>query len=204
MARPVPRSPHGSSLIEVMIAMAVMAVGLLAMWNLHMVGITSTAAGRRHTIATALAQELLSGLERLAFTDPHLSENHTGQGTAAGPPATALFGSLVTGAGSVRGGAHEWSDANPVAGVRLDSQMREKAEGSARLVNSALLAYERRWTVWGLVSPQAGAAGTTPGVKLIAVSVVWRDPPFARPREVVLYSQIPNAGSIVAGLANSP
>jgi hypothetical protein len=101
----------------------------------------------------------------------------------------------VDGSGAVRTGAREWSDSTPVPGVRLDSQMRERSEGAG---------YERRWTVWSLLSPQAGAAATTPGVKLIAVSVVWRDPPFSRPREVVLYSQVVNPGALLAGLANSP
>jgi prepilin-type N-terminal cleavage/methylation domain-containing protein len=196
MARRPPPNPRGVSLIELMIAMAVIAVGLLAMWNLHVVGLTSTAAGRRHTVATALARELVSGLERLAFNDPLLDPHYTGAGTPSGPPSSALFGSLVDGSGSIRTGAREWSDSTPVPGVRLDTQMqREKAESAA---------YERRWTVWSLLSSQPGAAATTPGVKLIAVSVVWRDPPFSRPREVVLYSQVVNPGALLAGLANSP
>jgi prepilin-type N-terminal cleavage/methylation domain-containing protein len=191
---PSPRtSQRGSSLIELMIAMAVLAVGLLAMWHLHVLGLTSTAAGRRQTIATAVARELVSGLERLAFTDPLISENYTGQGTGSGPPSGTLFGALVDGSGTIRSGAHEWSDTVPVPGVRLDSQMREKAEG---------VGYERRWTVWSVLSP-AAAAGSTVGVKLIAVSVIWRDPPFGRPREVVLYVQVPNPGAIAAGLGNT-
>ena len=194
MPRPPRPSPRGSSLIELMIAMAVLAVGLLAMWHLHVVGITSTAAGRRHTVATAIARELVSGLERLPFSDPVLSETYTGPGTPSGPPSSALFGTLVDGSGSIRTGAHEWSDATAVPGVRLDTQLREKAEAAE---------YARRWTVWGLVSPSA-PAGSTAGVKLIAVSVTWRDPPFARPHEVVLYTQVVNAGALVAGLANSP
>ncbi len=195
MARPPRPPPRGSSLIELMIAMAVIAVGLLAMWHLHVLGLTSNASARRHTVATALAGELVSGLERLAFSDPLISANYTAQGTASAPPSTALFGALVQGDGSIRSGAHEWTDSAAVPGVRLDSQMREQAGGTV---------YERRWTVWGLLSPQPGAAGTTPGVKLIAVSVVWRDPPFTRPREVVLYTQVANAGSIIAGLVGTP
>jgi hypothetical protein len=183
-----------------MIAMAVIAVGLLAMWHLHVVGITSNAAGRRHTIATAMARELVSGLERLAFSDGLISShtNYTAQGTPAGPPASALFGPLVAGDGTIRtgGGVYEWNDSTmAVPGVRLDSQMREQGDSAAR--------YERRWTVWELLSPQPGAAGGTAGVKLIAVSVIWRDPPFARPREVVLYTQVANASSIVSGLVSS-
>lgn len=198
MARPRPRPPRGVSLIELMIAMAVIAVGLLAMWNLHVVGLTSTAAGRRHTVAVGLARELLSGLERLAFTDDRLGDNEVGQGTPSGLPASALFGPLVDGGGNVRttGGlrpVHEWDDGAAVPGVRLDGEMREAGDGGG---------YERRWTVWGVLSPSQ--AGGTPGVKLVAVSVVWRDPPFARPREVVLYSQVMNPGALASGLAANP
>ncbi len=184
-----PTSPRagGTSLIEVMIAMAVLAVGLLAMWHLHVVGITSTAAGRRHTTATALAQELVSGLERLGFDDPLLSA--TASGSSVG--SSGVFGALVDGSGAVRSGAHDF-DATPVPGVRLSSEVREKAEASA--------GYTRRWTVWAYSTPAALAAGSTCGAKIIAVSVVWNDPPFARPREVVLYTQVYNAATFTAGL----
>ncbi len=193
-----PRPARGSTLIELMIAMAVLAVGLLAMWNLHMVGLTSTAAGRRHTVGMAIARELVSGLERLPFNDPLLEPECTSAGTTSGPPSGAPFGPLVQGDGTIRTDLrpeHVWSDASTVVpGVRKESEMRE-----AQDVNAG---YKRRWTVWAVTSPNA-PAGTEPGAKLIAVSVTWRDPPFARPREVVLYSQVVNAGSMVAGLANS-
>ncbi len=201
MSRPSRLPPRGSSLIELMIAMAVMAVGLLAMWHLHVLGITSNAAGRRHTVATAVARELVTGLERLAFSDTtFLSASCYGQGSMSGTSGLpgCVFGPLVDGSGAVQTGAnvHVWNDSGQaVPGVRLDSQMREQAGGTV---------YERRWTVWDLVSPQPGAAGSTAGVKLIAVSVIWRDPPFTRPREVVLYAQVANAASIVSGLVNSP
>jgi hypothetical protein len=178
-----------------MIAMAVIAVGLLAMWHLHVLGLTSTAAGRRHTIATAVARELLSGLERLSYADARISQNYTGPATASGPPSSALFGPLVDGGGTIRSGAHEWddSDAGRIPGVRKDGEMREKAEG---------VGYERRWTVWDVQATSA-PAGATVGAKLIAVSVVWRDPPFARPREVVLYATIPNPSGVVAGMVGA-
>lgn len=179
---------RGVSLVELMIAMAVLAVGLLAMWHLHVIGISSNAAGRRHTVATALAGELLAGLERLPYGDPHLDETFTGKPPV---PAGAAFGNLVDGSGALLAGAHEWSDANPVPGVRLTTELRDGME------------YERRWTVWGLLAPGA-AAGAVPGVKVVAVSVVWRDPPFARPREVVQYTQLYNPGALFSSLGATP
>jgi hypothetical protein len=177
-----------------MIAMAVIAVGLLAMWHLHVLGLTSTAAGRRHTIATAVARELLSGLERLSYADDRLSENYVGPGTSTRPPSSALFGPLVDGNGlrSDAGAAHAWedSDARRIPGVRKNAEMPEKAED---------VGYERRWTVWAVQSPSGGPVGA----KLVAVSVVWRDPPFTRPREVVLYAVVPNPSAIAAGLVGA-
>ena len=177
------------SLIELMIAMAIISIGLLAMWHLHVVGISSNAAGRRHTVATAVAGELVAGLERLPFGDPLLADTYTGQPPV---PSTALFGALVNGSGAVLSGAHEWSEGAAIPGVRLTSEMREAFDG-----------YQRRWTVWGLVSPSA-APGAPAGVKLVAVSVVWRDPPFQRLREVVRYTQIVNPGAFLSGLGTGP
>ncbi len=195
MARPRP-PPRGLSIIELMIARAVIAFGLLAMWRLHLIGITSTAAGRRQTVATKVARELVSGLERLAFSDPRLSENYVGPATESGPPSDALFGPLLEWDGSVRAGAHEWGDdaAHSVPGVRKDGEMPEKAEAAA--------GYERRWTVWNVLAASA-APGAPAGSKLVAVSVIWRDPPFGTPREIVLYTQVANTSAVVAGMANS-
>ncbi len=192
--RPIPPA-RGAMLIELMIAMAVLAVGMLAMWHLHMVGLTSTAAGRRNTIATALASELLSGLERLSYDDALLSSTATGRPASDGSPTAGTFGYLVDASGAVAAGARAWDDAAPVPGVRLDSEMREASDASAR--------YQRRWTVWAFVAPLDTRPTPTPGAKMIAASVVWWDPPFARPREVVLYSQVPNPAAIRQGLEES-
>lgn len=188
---PHPRKrARGTSLIEVMIAMGVLAVGLLAMWNLHMVGLGSTAAGRRHTIATGVARELVSGIERLPFNDPRLADTVTGQTV----PAGAAFGRLVRGDGTLLAGARAWDDAAPIAGVRRSNELPQAGDPTA---------YERRWTVWGYVSPRA-PAGTAAGVKIVAVSVTWSDPPFARPREVVLYTHVTNPAALATGLGATP
>ncbi len=190
------RSANGSTLIELMIALGVLAVGLLAMWHLHVLGLTSTAAGRRHTVASAVARELVSGIERLGYADDRLSATYLGPASDSGPPTSALFGSLVDASGAIRSvpSNHEWndSDAQRIPGVRKNTEMPEQAEGTG---------YERRWTVWDVLPP--GATSGAVGAKLVAVSVIWRDPPFARPREVVLYTQVANPSAIVSGMMSS-
>jgi prepilin-type N-terminal cleavage/methylation domain-containing protein len=93
MTRTAPaRQRAGFSLLEVMIALAVLTVGLLGMMHLQIIGIVSNSTGRKHTVATELADELVSGIERLPFGDPLLLP--TG---STGPTAPTPFGRLVTG-----------------------------------------------------------------------------------------------------------
>jgi prepilin-type N-terminal cleavage/methylation domain-containing protein len=174
---------RGVTLLELMIAMAILAIALVALTQMHVVGVTSTGAARRHTSAVSIAGELAGALERLAFTDGLVSS-----GPASATPPTP-FGQLVAGDGTIATGpnVHEWSDAAPVPGVRLRADVREMADSVAN--------YQRRWTVWN---------DARSGQKLIAVSVTWNDPPFSRPREVVQYTYIGNPGIIGTALGSTP
>jgi hypothetical protein len=180
--RRCPSPQRGATLIELMLAMGILAFGLLAMWHMHMFGITSTAAGRRHTVAAGIARELLSGIEQLPFAHPLVAD--TG---ATGPVPPATFGRLVDAYGNLAAGAREWDEGNPIPGVRLDATP-EIAEARG---------YRRRWTVWGLSQTPGGASG----VKVIGASVTWEDPPYSRRREVVEYTFLANPAMIFQNLA---
>jgi len=173
------RASSGFSLLEVMVALSVLLIGLVGMMQLQIFGIGANAGGRKHTVATELAQELAAGMERLAFNDPILTP--TG---GTGPTAPDGFGRLVTGNTLDDSVATAWADASPIAGVRSDAEA-----GGAQ--------YERRWTVWGY-SP---AAGSPPAVKLVAISVVYHEAGWQAPREVLLYTQIHDPAAIAANLA---
>ncbi len=58
----------GFTLIELLIALAVMMVGLLALWSLHSAAITSNANAYRLGIATILAQDGMEGLYGETYT----------------------------------------------------------------------------------------------------------------------------------------
>lgn len=169
---------RGFSLLEVMAALVVMLIGLVGMMQLQIFGINANAAGRMQTVATELAQELAAGMERLPFNDPIL--NPSGP---TGPTPPALYGRLVAGNTLTASGATQWSDASPIPGVRSAAEAGDS--------------YERRWTVWGY-SPGVGAS---PAVKLVAISVVYREPGLRMPREVLLYTQIHDPAALAANLA---
>ncbi len=190
---PVPsagrRRERGISLIETMIALAILLVGLVPLLRLQIFGMASNSGARSHMIATHLAEELVSGIERLAFADPLVKETE-----ATGPTPPATFLPIVNGLGAVvEAGAHRWNDStHAIPSVRTDADLiatyGEEAPGKAR--------YERRWRVYGY-SPGAGGTAT---VKIVAVSVVWREPSLPRPREVVLYTELHNPSALLNGL----
>lgn len=175
------RRPNGFSLLEVMIALAVLTIGLLGMMHLQIIGIVSNDTGRKHTVATELADELVSGIERLPFGDPLLSPSGN-----TGPTAPTPFGRLVAGGTLTSTGTHEWSDAtHAIPGVRKTTEIGPDHSQ-----------YDRRWTVWGY----APSAGAIPIVKLVAVSVVYKERGMSIPREVVLYTQLNEPSSLSANI----
>jgi type IV pilus assembly protein PilV len=184
MASPRPRPQRGFTLIEVMVSLGILLGCLVGLMRLQIIGISSNAGARMQTQASELAQELAQALERLQPTDPRLALT---AGSGITPLATpGAFGHLVDGAGSVATStATAWDDSNPVPGAR---RLSEVPPG-----------YERRWTVWGYnASPTSPTA--TPGALLVAVSVIWREAALPRPREVVVYTQIPQPATLVAGI----
>jgi type IV pilus assembly protein PilV len=128
------------TLIEVMVAMAILLIGMLGMLRMHLLGMHATTGGRMATQGEEIARELASGLERVQFGDPLLADTGS-TGTVAPTP----FGWLVAGDGSIATGAHEWSDATPVPGVRPSIELPSAA-------------YSRRWTVWGYSEAAGGTA----------------------------------------------
>jgi len=178
---------RGLTLLEVMISMAVLSVGLLGMLQLQILGMTANQGARAHTTALQLGRELVQGLEQRATDDPLLS----GVATPASATPPTPFGALLDGSGAVpTTGVRAWNDANPVAGVRTDASIeRDPDDGTVPI-------YRRRWTVWDYVSATGG-----PSVKVIAVSVVFRERKIMTPREVVLFTQRANTGLVLSNVA---
>ena len=77
MAR-TPR-PSGVTLVEVMVAMAVLMVGAVGLAALHRIGVRTNADARVMTRAAAIGQDLITQLQSWDFTnDPRLRNTNTG------------------------------------------------------------------------------------------------------------------------------
>jgi prepilin-type N-terminal cleavage/methylation domain-containing protein len=67
------RGARGFTLIELLIALAVMLIGLLALWSMHNAAISSNANAYKLGIATTLAQDAMEGLMNEVFMQEDLS-----------------------------------------------------------------------------------------------------------------------------------
>jgi len=66
---------RGFTLLEVMIAMVILAIGLLGLAALQVVAIQGNAFGHQMSYATALAQNTFEQLETCALDDPALDQS---------------------------------------------------------------------------------------------------------------------------------
>ena len=85
------RAERGSSLIELMVALTVLAVGVLAVAQLFPAGSRSQVRDRLRTEASQLAREKIEQLEVLDWTDPALT---SGQHPAGAPEKLGGAGTL--------------------------------------------------------------------------------------------------------------
>jgi prepilin-type N-terminal cleavage/methylation domain-containing protein len=69
-----PTSARGFTLIEVLIAMAIFAIGILAVTTMQMRSINQNASARMQTEATNLAADWMEQLMALPYDDPWLDE----------------------------------------------------------------------------------------------------------------------------------
>ncbi len=81
------KSTKGFTLIEVMIALLILAVGLLALMTMQIVSIKANAFSSEMTYSTMLAQQQLETLKNVPFTDANL----TGATPPTPPPLHTLL-----------------------------------------------------------------------------------------------------------------
>ena len=75
---------NGFSLIEVLIALVMLAVGLLAIGGMQIVSIKGNSFSQKMTQATVLTQDKLEELKKLPFADSNLSSGRHDEGVLGG------------------------------------------------------------------------------------------------------------------------
>jgi prepilin-type N-terminal cleavage/methylation domain-containing protein len=180
------RSVHGFTLIEVMVAMAILLVGMLGLMRLQILGMSWNESARAQSRAAELALELRAGLEQLPWGDQHLAVTGSWGSTAPTP-----FGSLLLGGdGSVASGYTRRSDASPIPGVTLDSAIERDP------VNGSEPRFVRRWTVWGFTD----MTSMNGGALIIAISVIWVDRGSMQARELVVYTERNDPAAVLSSI----
>lgn len=192
MRQPSPtRLSRGLTLLEAMISLSILLVGIIGLMRLQVLGVTSDQGARANGRAQDLARELASALMRLDPTVDAVLQPHV---TSAAPPAD--FGRAIDSGGVMATtNWRPWNDSYltgttsgfpslKVVDVTPDSALERDPSDPSKPV------YRRRWSIWQLQTSNAAS-----GVRLVAVSVVYRERTLPRARAVTLYVQIPNAGA---------
>jgi general secretion pathway protein I len=94
------------TLLEVMIALVILAIGLLAVSGMQIMSIKGTGSGYKFTTAAALADQRLVNLANLSFSDPALNP-----GTVVEPAVTVQ--------NVVYNLQYRVDDVQPIVGVKM-------------------------------------------------------------------------------------
>lgn len=84
------RSEQGTTLLEAMIATAVLLIGALGAISAHKFGLEANADSRKIVRASAVAQDLVEQMALWPFTDPRLANSNTANDADLGDTAFAF------------------------------------------------------------------------------------------------------------------
>jgi len=76
----------GFTLLELMIAMVVLGIGILALIQMQVAAMSGNSSANQMTIATTLAQDQIERLKRLSFFDAALADTNVGNNGALTNP----------------------------------------------------------------------------------------------------------------------
>jgi type II secretory pathway pseudopilin PulG len=179
---------RGTSILEAMIAMAIVLVGLLGFAGLQIVTSRANQFNKRMSQATAVAMDLAENVKRWPYTDPRLEttalvasledesiEDSWDLGRSADLETKQHFSDKVSDPNASSSGALETG----YQGVSTDADGDGQAD------------FTRYWNVYAL---DVGSSGT-PNGKLVQIIVRWKEPGFGF-RQVTTVAFKPNPQSI--------
>ncbi len=174
---------RGFSLIEAMIASAIMLIGLLGLAGLQITGLRANHLGKRMAQASLLAQDLAQNMEIWSYTDARLTPlNNTGLFGTTNAPAIARGWDLANSSALVSnadGTAITFDYTDGPAGATQVNQLGANYSGVPSPTDSSLppgeqVIFQRYWNVFDI---DLTGAGTAQG-KLVQIVVRWKEPRF--------------------------
>jgi prepilin-type N-terminal cleavage/methylation domain-containing protein len=110
------RTERGLTLLEVMIALVILSIGLLALSGMQMTSIKANGSGFKSTTAVSLADQEMQRLKMLSFSNAQLT---AGAHTPTPASVTVSVGTSDGTHGVVYGRSYTVTDNSPIAGVKL-------------------------------------------------------------------------------------
>jgi type IV pilus assembly protein PilV len=165
--------------------------------RLQVLGITANQGARANDQAQELARELAAALARLDPTQDAVLAPHV---VSATPPSG--FGNPLDSSGELATtNWRDWDDAYlssttpsfpslKVVGVQPDSTLEKEPTDPSKPV------YRRRWSVW-----QRQTTNQQSAVRVLAISVVYRERSMPNARVLTRYLQVPNLGAATVNAA---
>jgi prepilin-type N-terminal cleavage/methylation domain-containing protein len=179
------RMDHGFSLIEAIVASAVMLIGLLGLAGLQVVGMRANNLGKRMAQASLLAQDLAQNMQLWQYTDARLSPQggaspaHAGLYSDTNHADIAKFWDLRNTAAltsNVDGSSVTFDFTDGAAGGALVNQLNANYGGVLSPVDTTLPSGEQTifQRYWNVFLVDLSASGQAQG-KLVQVIVRWRE-----------------------------
>lgn len=198
---------RGFTLIEAMVAMTVMAIGLLGLASLQVVGVRATFMATRMAGASALAQDLAENMNRWPYDDTRLAATRSSISDLSSLDATSDLGrnvALPYTPDFGEGASGQWTcgtcspttpsaTTNNALGVYAGVRSPTDSGAGTNL-------YDRYWNVY----PMSGSNGTGKAIQIIVrwpegnFGVDANGNPTAKYRQIVLNTFKADPNSLVA------
>jgi prepilin-type N-terminal cleavage/methylation domain-containing protein len=172
------RARRGFTLIEALIALAVMAIGLLGLASLQVVGVRANHFGRKMALASALVRDLADTVQRWDYGDARLA--------APRPIVTSTTDTTITSrwdmgrattASYTADYAEQAGDANAtnqgqLTAVNYDGLLATRIDPDYADAATVPVGVKRYWNVFTV---DVSGSGASQG-KLVQIIVRWREP----------------------------
>jgi type IV pilus assembly protein PilV len=110
------KNQQGFSLIELLVAISLFAIGVLSVISMQVTGIKSNSIANKLSAATGLAQETMDDIMSWSISDPKLNSNNTNSTYDLNGPDNANDNVVIPGAGTFRA-TYSTAINTPVTGV---------------------------------------------------------------------------------------